>query len=552
MRDTLAIRPLTLRVPIANEDEREHFQRRLALLAGVVASLSFGFFVLTVIILAVLKPASVAQMFLRRSSHVHVATSCAAALVWFAMRRGRHSVKVLSGVDLVTSIGLCAGWAGLSGSGIPLAERPEMIALLACSFTLVLRAALVPSTPARTAAFGLASMIPTAILVFLLYRGGTPVEREWDLPPLVDAMTWGLLGAAATTVISLVIYGLRQEVRKARHLGQYLLEEKIGEGGMGVVYRARHAMLRRPTAIKLLSATASQAARRFEREVQITARLTHPNTIAIFDYGRTPDGIFYYAMEYLDGITLEHLVAEHGPQPPRRVAYLLLQICGALKEAHAAGLVHRDIKPANVMLTERGGVADVVKVLDFGLVKESDGANGGSPVAQARNSSRDLERGTVVNAILGTPHYMAPEAIVDPSSIDGRADLYAVGVTAYVLLTGKPLFDGTNLVEICSAQLHEPPRRPSTLEPGVPKSLDRIVLACLAKAPTDRPKDADELASMIRSAEIGEWTQEDARAWWAEQHERARRKTTAKKQTSHPIDGFGNTVAVSLGDRAAS
>jgi eukaryotic-like serine/threonine-protein kinase len=557
MRDTLATRPLTLRVPIANEDERVHFQRRLALTAGVVAALSFGFFMLTVIIIAVLKPGLVQQVLTRRSSHVHIATSATAALVWLAMRRGRHSVKVLSTLDLVSSVGLCGGWAALAGSGIPLAKRPEMIALLACSFTLVLRAALVPSTPARTALFGLTSMTPTVLLAVMLYADEAPATRELGLPPVIDTVTWGLLGVAATTVISLVIYGLRQEVRKARHLGQYLLEEKIGEGGMGVVYRASHAMLRRPTAIKLLSATASQAAKRFEREVQITARLTHPNTIAIFDYGRTPDGIFYYAMEYLEGITLEDLVSKHGPQPARRVAYLILQICGALKEAHAAGLVHRDIKPANVMLTERGGLADVVKVLDFGLVKESDGANMAStlPPVQLRSSASDLEKGTIVNTIMGTPHYMSPEAIVDPSSIDGRADLYAVGVTAYVLLTGKPLFDGSNLVEICSAHLHEPPPRPSKLQPDVPKSLDRIVLACLAKTPAERPKDADELAEMIRSAALGEWTQADARAWWTAQrsNESARREKSGREHTSsRRLDGFGNTIAVALGDRAAS
>ncbi len=205
---------------------------------------------------------------------------------------------------------------------------------------------------------------------------------------MIYTAIWVTIGIACTTTISHVIYGLQLQVQKAMQLGQYVLEEKIGEGGMGVVYRASHAMLRRPTAIKLLTGSTGTAAERFEREVQITARLTHPNTVVVFDYGRTPEGVFYYAMEYLNGITLQDLVGELGALSPSRALHVLLQVCGALEEAHANGLVHRDIKPANVMLTDRGGVLDVVKVLDFGLVKEIDRGDAGV---------------TSSNTILGTP-----------------------------------------------------------------------------------------------------------------------------------------------------
>jgi serine/threonine-protein kinase len=318
------------------------------------------------------------------------------------------------------------------------------------------------------------------------------------------AVLWSTAGITVATVASRVIYGLQEIAREARQLGQYVLEEKIGEGGMGEVYRARHGMLRRPTAVKLLSSDGSELQlRRFEKEVQLTARLTHPNTISIYDYGRTPDGIFYYAMELLDGLNLEQLVEQHGPQPAGRVIHLMSQMCGALKEAHLIGLIHRDIKPANIHLCRRGEVPDVVKVLDFGLVREikADGDVAGSNV----------------NAVVGTPLYMSPEAILAPDKVDPRADIYGVGGVAYYLLTGRAPFSGESVVEICAHHLHSTPPAPSEHLP-VPKDLERIVVGCLAKDRGERPQSAEELSRLLEDCcDAKGWTEADAEAWWTTQ-----------------------------------
>ncbi len=528
-------RTLSLRAPIATEAERALFQRRLALAAFVVFVLGFGFWLIANISIAIVAPDRLAMVLGLRTTQIQVVTIAFSLTIWLIARRGKPGKDVLDTLDAVTVFGICLGWTFMIADQLPIGVRPETIALLAITYTLVVRASLIPSTPARTAVLSAISVVPLVIVTAKIYASGIP--DMMPLPPWAYVAIWGTLGVAATTVISYVIYGLTLQVRKAMQLGQYLLEDKIGEGGMGVVYRASHAMLRRPTAIKLLTGSTGQAAERFEREVQITARLTHPNTVAVFDYGRTPDGVFYYAMEYLDGISLEDLVTEFGALPPPRVVHILLQVCGALEEAHANGLVHRDIKPANIMLTERGRVPDVVKVLDFGLVKESEQAD-----ANLSN----------VNTILGTPHYMAPEAIVDPSKVDARTDLYAVGATAYFLLTGEHVFDGTNLVEVCSQHLHQAPVAPSKRRAEIPASLEQVVLACLAKKPADRPASAAALTDMLVECDVAEWTREDARAWWSSPAARTRGPKRSAANTGVKTNAFGNTVAVAMDDRGAA
>jgi hypothetical protein len=292
---------------------------------------------------------------------------------------------------------------------------------------------------------------------------------------------------------------------KLKQLGQYTLEEKIGEGGMGVVYRARHALMRRETAVKLLLPDRADEAsiQRFEREVCLTCQLTHPNTIQVYDYGHTPEGTFYYAMEFLHGLNLHQLVARFGPQPEGRVIHLLAQVCDSLAEAHGLGLVHRDIKPANVFLCERGGIPDCVKVLDFGLVREYGGA--------------DRMHLTGDEGFVGTPLFMSPESIKDSARSDPRSDLYSVGALGYYLLTGKYVFDARSVVEIYELQQTMPaiPLAQRTTNPVSPE-LEQAILRCLDKDREQRPQSAGELrALLLTSPHAADWTPEARAAWWA-------------------------------------
>jgi len=294
---------------------------------------------------------------------------------------------------------------------------------------------------------------------------------------------------------------------KLKQLGQYTLEEKIGEGGMGVVYRARHALLRRDTAVKLLLPDRADpaAVARFEKEVCLTCQLTHPNTIQVYDYGHTPDGVFYYAMEYLRGLNLHDLVARFGPQPEARVIFILTQICDSLAEAHALGLIHRDIKPGNIFLCHRGGVPDCVKVLDFGLVQEY----------RAEPAPAAIGDGAVIE---GTPWFTPPEAIAGSAPSDPRSDLYSLGALGYYLLTGQYIFDAETVPEIHAKQLSAAPIPPRqrTSNPISPE-LEHLLLRCLEKQPDLRPQSAVDLRrSLAECPAVGEWTAAARAAWWAD------------------------------------
>jgi serine/threonine protein kinase len=273
-------------------------------------------------------------------------------------------------------------------------------------------------------------------------------------------------------------------------LGPYVLTEKIGAGGMGEVYRAWHGALERWCAVKVLPPHASaRERRRFAKEVRVTARLSHPNTVCLYDHGQEPDGTAYYAMELLEGVSLQQLVQREGPLPPRRVIHILQQICAALGEAHAAGLVHRDIKPDNIVLCERAGLKDVAKVVDFGLVKQV---------------ANDIDEDDLDKGLIGTPQYLSPEAITAPETVNAQSDLYGLGAVAYYLLTGAPVFSGRNVIEVCGHHLHSEPERPSRITGrAIPRDLERLVLACLAKDASDRPASAAVLAHELAACDVG-------------------------------------------------
>lgn len=487
-------------VPLSSSDERGFLQSRLALFGQTLFWISIAFLVAKGGFDLLNGDSRISP--LGRASHA-MATAVAFALWRACTRAARLPERVLLGVDVAATLALCGCYALMART--VLQPWGVYLGLLAIAFTTIGRAVTVPSAPMRTfvvAAIGFS--VHLGSVLFSEPAPYVPAELGMHVRTILDTLLWGAAGTALATVSSKVIYGLQEKASEARQLGQYTLEAKIGEGGMGEIYRARHAMLRRPTAIKVMTGDGSETAlRRFEKEVQLTARLTHPNTISIYDYGRTPDGRFYYAMELLDGLTIEQLVARTGPQPPARVIHILLQVCGALREAHGVGLIHRDIKPANVYLCARGGVRDVVKVLDFGLVREfrSDGSVTGSNL----------------DILVGTPLYLSPEAILTPAQLDSRADLYALGALAYVLLTGEPPFAGRTLVELCGHHLHSVPAPPSSRGMAIPDDLERLVLDCLAKDPGARPQTAQQLSERLRSCrDAGGWGEEEAERWWAQ------------------------------------
>jgi serine/threonine-protein kinase len=365
---------------------------------------------------------------------------------------------------------------------------------------------------------------------FLLNFPVPVADRSWSLSvsllPSGFVPGWrGAIGTAVAGVLAVLIgfvaitslrtiTRLRRQVEK---VGPYRLVARLGHGAMGVVWEARHALLRRPTAVKLLApgTGGERALMRFEREVQLTAGLTHPSTIAIYDYGRTAEGVFYYAMELVQGINLLQLVELEGPLPAGRVVHLLRQACGALAEAHA-GLIHRDIKPANIMICMCGGIPDFVKVLDFGLVKDIGAAelpkDGTTPVPVADASlSQD-------GSLLGTPLYMAPEGMSSPSTVDARADIFALGAVGYFLLAGRSPFPGRTAIEVFRAERQGPPAPLAQVAPHpVPASLSALLSQCLSYRRDDRPGSAEEFeAALLACPALPAWTVQDAKGWWRE------------------------------------
>jgi serine/threonine-protein kinase len=364
----------------------------------------------------------------------------------------------------------------------------------------------IPNTWRRAAlVIGALGLAPILLLVgmMLMYP---QVAAFWTPVAFVQLVLVMAVAAVAAVFGTHVINRLRREAFEARQLGQYRLLTLLGAGGMGEVYLAEHRMLKRPCAIKLIRperAGDPQVLARFEREVRMTARLSHWNTVEIFDYGRTDDGTFFYVMEYLPGLSLEDLLQRHGPLPAERVIHLLRQCCQGLREAHACGLIHRDIKPANLFAAQRGGLFDVAKLLDFGLVK---------PIAEV-GSVRLTQDGT----FSGTPLFMSPEQANGHGIVDARSDIYSLGAVAYTLLSGRPPFERQSPLEVLIAHARDTVTPPSQLRSDVPADLEAIILRCLAKKPEDRFQDTDELEqALAQCAAADHWTQSRAARWWRE------------------------------------
>lgn len=363
----------------------------------------------------------------------------------------------------------------------------------------------IPNTWRRCIAV-VAGMIAVPTLMLVLAALVNPIVARY-LPFAMGVNFIGMSFFGAMAVYgSYKISTLAEEAFAARQLGQYRLLKKLGAGGMGEVYLAEHRLLKRACAVKLIRsdrASDPNILERFEREVQAMSRLRHFNTAEVFDYGRTDDGVLYYVMEYLPGLSLDGLVERHGPVPPPRAIHFLRQLCAALREAHGIGLIHRDIKPGNVLVCRLGGLHDVVKLLDFGLVRV------------LRSDEGDARKLTQQGFTMGTPDYMSPEQATAEDAIDPRSDLYSFGGLAYFLLTGHPPFVGKTTLETLMAHIQQPVPLPRTIRPDLPADLEAILLRCLAKDPRERYPDAaslDEALAQCRDA--GRWTEADASQWW--------------------------------------
>ena len=384
--------------------------------------------------------------------------------------------------------------------------HPSWIAILILTSAMIM-----PATPRRTLIASLiaASMGPIGIAAAAMFGRAVP-----PLATVIVLFLPNFIWAVVATLPSAMFQRMGRQIREARELGSYELLEQLGAGGMGSVWRARHRLLAREAAIKLVrqealgetESTAQAQRRRFEREAQATALLQSQHSIRLFDFGAADDGSFYYVMELLYGRDLESLVKEFGPLPPERVMYVLRQVCHSLAEAHARGMVHRDVKPANIFLCRMGLEFDFVKVLDFGLVQ----------TRRPDASTAVTETSITAEKLIGTPAYMAPEIILGRDDVDRRADVYAVGCVAFYLLTGTRVFQDGNQMQMLVDHVHAEAVPPSSrLGAPLPREVDSFVLDCLRKNPNDRPQDAAELLDRITAYNLaGRWSNTQARAWW--------------------------------------
>jgi eukaryotic-like serine/threonine-protein kinase len=428
------------------------------------------------------------------------------AISWVAFRQ-MLSPEALLDLGLVYEVAL-ALFIAMGFHAVPL--RPDVVprGWSAVAVWILAYPLIVPGTRGKTllATFAAAAMDPLGLGINVL--AGNPMPSA-SASVILFLPTF--VCAAIAVIVSRIVYALTVEAGKGQEMGSYNLEELLGRGGMGEVWRGSHRLLARSAAIKLirpdtLGSDAREWLKRFEREAKATAGLRSPHTVGIYDYGTTEDGTFYYVMELLEGFDLESLVNEFGPVPPERAIHILVQACHSLAEAHQGGLIHRDIKPANVYVCRYGLDWDFVKLLDFGLVKSTG-------VADERG--RQL---TVAGVIAGTPAYMAPEIGMGSPDVDWRADIYALGCVGYWLLTGQQVFEGSTPMQVVLAHVQKAPVPPSLrTTQEIPPALEEILMACLRKDPNDRPQTMQELAQSLAAVKLANpWTQERARRWWLE------------------------------------
>ncbi len=370
------------------------------------------------------------------------------------------------------------------------------------SMIIVVFPMVIPLPPGRLLVASLLGAISSPVSLLVLDRMG---KHALTMDELIGVSISPVFAVVLAYFGARMIYAIGLDVSRARLLGAYRLESRLGAGGMGEVWRASHRMLARPAAVKLIAPQqlgddAHAVLTRFEREAQATAMLRSPHTVEVYDFGLSSDGSFYYVMELLDGLDLQKLVDTHGPIPASRAVYILRQVCHSLGEAHTAGMVHRDIKPANIFVCRYGSDFDFVKVLDFGLVKKQ----------RLVEDAAVTQKGQFV----GTPAFVAPEMALD-AAIDGRADLYALGCVAYWLLTGSVVFKADNLMALAAKHVQEEPVPPSKrTDMEIPADLEGVVLDCLRKEPGDRPGSAEELANRLSDCDVVAWTKQDSKRWW--------------------------------------
>jgi len=525
------------------EEMRVFLQKRLRILTTTVSILLVFLGVIFIISLAKEPSRNFWQALLYFCTHFPnsvlfflAASSTTLAVLLWRKRAGTTTLNIIDALFLQTLMGPClylyTRLHFFAFSGFAVVVPFLMLFILA-------RSVLIPSTAWRTILLSMPA--PIGVLLIQLQAGasfshaGQPYEPMHFTDSLMQNQVL-LLGAVAVAAIaSKVNLSLRRQNFNARNIGQYKIEKLLGEGGMGEVYLATHSLLKRPTAVKFLrpEIAGEDALVRFEHEVRHTSRLSHPNTITIYDYGHTAEGIFYYVMELLQGANLHQIVTKTGPMPPGRVIHVLASACGALKEAHLKGIIHRDIKAQNIMLCDKGGELDIVKILDFGLVKDVHDPSTGTD-----------EPGS----ISGTPETISPEAQSE-EFIGPASDIYSLCAVGCFLLTGKPIFDVSTVGEFLKAHLDLNPVPPSKRNSGVPDDLEKILLQGLEKVPSHRPDSAQTLQkSLLGCRDSGRWSQREAEAWWAKNGESLLRHESPKGETMTRLIENGTDVTLTIQD----